>query len=169
MKMLLCCAVLLAAACGRAPPPDSVPLPAADPAVVAAAQAIALLQLDWKRALGARDSTFFLNTLTADFVVTGGREVVSRAEFIKAVLAGSSLPPWTRQEDMIVRVFGDFAVVTGLIWFAAAADSAAPPARYTEVWTRQAGRWQALHGHYNALQPIPRGAEKPAELPRSSQ
>jgi ketosteroid isomerase-like protein len=166
----LCWAPLLLAACGgHARSPQLSPLPVTDSARVATAQAIALLQLDWQRALAAKDTAFFDSTLTADFLLTGGYEAMSRSEFLQAVRSGSSLPPWTRQEGMLVRVYGDFAVVTGLMWFDVVPDSGPVPARYTEVWARQAGRWRALHGQYSPLPGSSRKPETPAELPRSSQ
>jgi ketosteroid isomerase-like protein len=170
MSRLLCWALLLLAACGgHARSPQLSPLLVTDSARVAAAQAIALLQVDWQRALAARDAAFFDSTLTADYLLTLGSEAISRSEFLQAVRSGSSLPPWTRQEGMLVRVYGDFAVVTGVMWFNVVSDSGAVPARYTEVWARQTGRWRALHGHYSPLPGSARKPGTPAELPRSSQ
>jgi ketosteroid isomerase-like protein len=170
MSRLLCWAPLLLAACGgHARSPRLSPMLVSDSARVAAAHAIALLQVDWQRALAAKDTAFFDSTLTADFVLTGGYEAISRSEFLQAVRSGSSLPPWTRQDGTMVRVYGDFAVVTGLMWFDVVPDSGAVPARYTEVWARQKGRWRALHGHYSPLLGSARKPGTPAELPRSSQ
>jgi hypothetical protein len=48
-------------------------------------------------------------------------------------------------------VYGDVAVVTGLVTFEDRGGSGSPLTRFTEVWVRRAGSWQAVHGHYNPV------------------
>ncbi|MDQ3137253.1 MAG: nuclear transport factor 2 family protein [Gemmatimonadota bacterium] len=151
--------VLLLAGCSRRPP-GSTPIPQ-DPGpasvgrVTAAGQEIRQLQVRWGEALTAGDTAFFARTLAEGFLLTGGHEVLTKTELLRAIVTGAGSAPRMRQEQTIVRLYGDIAVVTGLIQYAAAATASPVVARYTEVWQKQQGQWRVLHGHHNPLLPGP--------------
>jgi ketosteroid isomerase-like protein len=115
----------------------------------AAERQIAQLEDAWNRAGTARDAAFFERLLAADFVATGGRTVRTKADYI-AGIRDTTDGPRTRAtlSETRVRLYGDVAVVSGLSSYAGT-----PPVRrrYTEVFACRAGRWQAVHGHYNTL------------------
>jgi ketosteroid isomerase-like protein len=119
----------------------------------AAERQIAHLEDEWNRAGTARDAAFFERLLADDFVATGGRTVRTKADYI-AGIRDTTDGPRTRAtlSDTRVRLYGDVAIVSGLSSYAGA-----PPVRrrYTEVFACRAGRWQAVHGHYNTLQDTP--------------
>jgi ketosteroid isomerase-like protein len=123
----------------------------ADSATLAAASEIMLLEEAWGRALSARDTAFFRRTLGDDFVGTGGAEVRSKAMVIQELTSGVGTVPVPRLEQTQVRLFGDVAIVSGLAAYGGPDGTPASQTRFTEVWVKRAGRWQAVHGHYNAV------------------
>jgi ketosteroid isomerase-like protein len=118
---------------------------------MAAAQDIMRLEEAWGRALSARDTAFFRETLADDFVGTGGADVRSKSELIADLAGSTGTVPVPRLDTTQVRVFDDVAIVTGLAAYQATAGVPESRTRFTEVWIKRAGRWLAVHGHYNAV------------------
>lgn len=140
-------ALALLAGCGGSPAPTTpVPQPALE-----AAREIMRLEEAWGRALSTRDTAFFRETLADDFVGTGGTELRSKRTVIEELSRSLGAVPVPRLEQTQVRLFGDVAVVTGVAVYQATDGMAESRTRYTEVWVKRAGRWQAVHGHYNAI------------------
>jgi ketosteroid isomerase-like protein len=141
------CLLSLLLACGPARQPGAgPPSPEAD---VRAAQEIMLLEERWGLALSRRDTAFFSQILADEFVTTGGETVRSKQEVIRELGGGKGPLAAPRLQSTRVKVYGDVAVVTGLVTFNGAAAS--PLTRFTEVWVKRAGNWQAVHGHYNPV------------------
>lgn len=111
------------------------------------------LEEAWGRALSAKDTAFFRHTLGDDFVGTGGAEVRSKAMVIDELAGGAGSVPVPRLEQTQVRLFGDVAIVSGLAAYGGSDGTPTSQTRFTEVWVKRAGRWQAVHGHYNAIPP----------------
>lgn len=130
-----------------APGPSAVP----DSAALAAASEIMRLEEAWGRALSARDTAFFRRTLGDDFVGTGGAETRSKAAVIDELARGVGTVPVPRLEQTQVRFFGDVAVVTGVAAYQGTDAGPLSRTRFTEVWVKREGSWQAVHGHYNAV------------------
>jgi ketosteroid isomerase-like protein len=156
------CLILCLTACAGAPSRGSStetgPVQAdsaAGRAAMAAAQSIAQLEGEWRRALASGDTAFFARTLAENFLLTGGHSTLSKAEFLGAVAADSGRIPPSRPEGTNVRLFGTVAVVTGLLEYEIPGQRLPVVSRYTEVWMEQAGRWRAVHGHYNPLPSAP--------------
>ena len=131
---------------GEQPGPDAPP-----PAALAEAQEIMKLEEAWGRALSARDTAFFRQTLADDFVGTGGPEVRSKAAVIDDLIRGVGTVPVPRLENTQVRLFDDMAIVTGIAVYQGTSTVPESRTRFTEVWVKRAGRWQAVHGHYNSV------------------
>jgi ketosteroid isomerase-like protein len=125
----------------------------ADTAALTAASELMLLEEAWGRALSARDTAFFRHTLGDDFVGTGGAEVRSKTMVIDELAGATGSVPVPRLEQIQVRLFGDVAIVSGLAAYGRPDGTPASRTRFTEVWVKRAGRWQAVHGHYNAVSP----------------
>jgi ketosteroid isomerase-like protein len=125
----------------------------ADSAALAAASEIMRLEEAWGRALSKRDTAFFRQILADDFVGTGGADVQSKASVIDQLARGSGTVPPPRFEQAQVRLFGEVALVTGVAAYPGPTGAPTSRTRFTEVWVKRAGRWQAVHGHYNALPP----------------
>jgi len=136
-----------AAGTAAAPGPAAM----ADSAALHAASEIMRLEEAWGRALSARDTTFFRQTLGDDFVGTGGADLRSKAMVIEELAKGIGTVPVPRLEQTQVRLFGDIAVVTGVAAYDSGETVPSSRTRFTEVWIKRAGRWQAVHGHYNAV------------------
>ena len=43
------------------------------------------------------------------------------------------------------------AIVTGIAVYQGTSTVPESRTRFTEVWVKRAGRWQAVHGHYNSV------------------
>ena len=72
---------------------------------------------------------------------------------IEELTRGVGTVPVPRLEDTQVRLFGDVAVVTGIAVYQGTSGGPGSRTRFSEVWVKRAGRWQAVHGHYNAVPP----------------
>jgi hypothetical protein len=110
-----------------------------------------LLQVEknWNAALARRDTAFFERTLADDFIEVGGEKTETKRDFL-AALTG---PPDTsfRLVDVgapILRQYGTTTIITGVVQY-----PTNERARYTEVWTKENGRWQVHLGHYNRVPP----------------
>ncbi|HUF35489.1 MAG TPA: nuclear transport factor 2 family protein [Gemmatimonadales bacterium] len=146
-------AAVLVLGCGAGRPSSAPSLAApADSAALMAASEIMRLEEAWGRALSARDTMFFRETLGDDFVGTGGADVHSKAMVIEELAKGVGTVPAPRLEETQVRLFGEVAIVTGLAVYGGPDGRPSSRTRFTEVWIKRAGRWQAVHGHYN---PVP--------------
>jgi ketosteroid isomerase-like protein len=142
--------LLLSAGCGGSH--TGQPEPSTGPATERAQMELAQVEVAWGRALEAHDTAFFRQTLADDFIATGGPTVLTKAEFLADLGRAKQAPLPYRLQDTRVRIYGDVGIVTGLITFENPTGPAGPPSRYTEVWVRRAGRWQAVHGHYNTVE-----------------
>ena len=137
--------------CAASTPPGQPGPDAPPPAALAEAQQIMKLEEAWGRALSARDTAFFRQTLADDFVGTGGPEVRSKAAVIEDLIRGVGTVPVPRLENTQVRLFDDMAIVTGIAVYQGTSSVPESRTRFTEVWVKRAGRWQAVHGHYNSV------------------
>jgi ketosteroid isomerase-like protein len=142
-------AAILLAGCSAGPHPTSSPAPQGT-APAAAAQELRQLQVEWGKALAARDTTFFQRTLADEFLLTGDATTESKAGFLAALVRSPGAPP-SYPEQTVVRVFGEVAVMTGLLRYDIPGHPVPVFSRYTEVWLKREGRWQAVHGHFNTL------------------
>jgi ketosteroid isomerase-like protein len=141
----------LLVACGAARQ-NAAPPPGLE-ADVQAAQEIMKLEEEWGVALSRRDTAFFSRILADEFVTTGGEAIRTKQEVIKELGSGTGPLAAPRLQSTRVRVYGDVAVITGLVRFNGPAGGAASPTRFTEVWVKRNGNWQAVHGHYNPVAP----------------
>ncbi len=149
-------AAAVAAGCAAGPAATgSQPAPPADSQALEAAKEIMRLEEAWGRALSARDTAFFHQTLADDFVGTGGADLRSKATVIEELTRGVGTVPVPRLEHTQVRLFGEVAVVTGVAAYQGEGALPSSRTRFTEVWVKRDGRWQAVHGHYNAVPPAP--------------
>ena len=139
---------------GSAHQPDTQPAPQ-DSAVEAAQIELAQVELAWGRALQSRDTAFFRQTLGDEFIATGGPAVLTKNQFLADLSAARPDSSGYRLEDTRVRIYQNVGIVTGLVVYDSPPGQPPSLSRYTEIWVRRDGRWQAVHGHYNAVETPP--------------
>jgi hypothetical protein len=110
----------------------------------------ALLDLE-QRWLAAHDSTTLDRILASDFrhLVPQGVTLDKAAQISWAVRHPPAAGTTHMLHDMVVRIYGDAAVVNGEV---CATDPARAVTRtvFTDVFIKRAGRWQAVNAQENA-------------------
>ncbi len=117
--------------------------PRKPPAVNPAAE-IRKLERDWFEALVRKDTVRLQRLLVSDFQLIdccGG--VLSREDLIDQIKAGELKFESIKSSEAAVRLYGMTGIVTGLARYIR--DGApSPEMRYTAVWVKRLGRWQAV-------------------------
>lgn len=127
---------LLAAAPAHAQTPN-----ANEQAVLKAYRALDMAQFKKDRAT--------MDRLMADdysYTHSNGR-VSDKAAEIKENMSDDIKWTDTKSDDLKVRTYGNFAVVTGQLTLRGSAKNYVPgPRRITEIWVQRDGRWQSVGG-----------------------
>jgi len=100
-----------------------------------------------KEASLRRDAEFSLRTLADDYVaITPLGQVTTKDETISARRSGQLRYEAMNITDMVVRLYGDTAVVTARadVKGHQLGEDFSGPYRYTRVWVRRNGHWQAV-------------------------
>jgi len=100
-----------------------------------------------KEASLRRDADFSLRTLADDYVaITPLGQVTTKQETISARRSGQLRYESMNITDMVVRLYGDTAVVTARadVKGHQLGEDFSGPYRYTRVWVRSNGRWQTV-------------------------
>lgn len=106
------------------------------------------LNENYVRSVAQSDVAWFERHLSDDFLNTSADGTLSdRAGFL-AQMAPPSAAPDLRCHDVLVRRFGDFAVIHARTTFTKP-DGSAGAGRFTDVWARQNGRWLCIAAHVN--------------------
>jgi ketosteroid isomerase-like protein len=124
--------------------PQASPLVAGAPDPV---RQITDLELQAKEAAITRDVTFAERTLADDYVaVTPLGQVVTRADTLEARKRSQVHYDSIHITDMKVRVYGNTAIVTARAEVKGndLGEDFSGPYRFTRVWVRRNGRWQAV-------------------------
>lgn len=105
------------------------------------------LERQSKEASLRRDSNFSLRTLADDYVaITPLGQITTKKETISARRSGQLRYEAMNITDMVVRVYGDTAVVTARadVRGRQLGEDFSGPYRYTRVWVRRNGQWQTV-------------------------
>ena len=105
------------------------------------------LERQSKEASLRRDSEFSLRMLAADYVaITPLGQVTTKDETISARRSGQLRYEAMNITDMVVRVYGDTAVVTARAEVKGhqLGEDFSGPYRYTRIWVRRNGQWQVV-------------------------
>jgi ketosteroid isomerase-like protein len=100
-----------------------------------------------REAILHRDADFSARTLAEDYVaITPLGQVTTKQDSISARKSGQLRYDTLDVSDMVVRVYGDTAVVTARadVKGHQLGEDFSGPYRYTRVWVRRAGHWQAV-------------------------
>lgn len=100
------------------------------------------LNADYIRAFVESDTAWYDDHLTADFVCTlaDGRRI-DRAEFLRRTAEGPGVVN-VSYDEVDVHPLGDVALVHGVTHYVRGGSPVST--RYTDVWRRRGGRWQAV-------------------------
>jgi ketosteroid isomerase-like protein len=94
-----------------------------------------------------RDPDFTERTFAEDYVaITPLGQVTTKQDSVTARKSGQLRYDTINVSDMVVRVYGDTAVVTARadVKGHQLGEDFSGPYRYTRVWIRRAGHWQAV-------------------------
>ncbi len=94
-----------------------------------------------------RDADFSQRTLAEDYVaITPLGQVTTKQETVSARKSGQLRYDAIDVSDMVVRIYGDTAVVTARadVRGHQLGEDFSGPYRYTRVWVRRTGHWQAV-------------------------
>jgi ketosteroid isomerase-like protein len=94
-----------------------------------------------------RDAEFSKRTLAEDYVaITPLGQVTTKQDTVSARKSGQLRYDTITVSDMVVRVYGDTAVVTARadVKGHQLGEDFSGPYRYTRIWVRRTGHWQAV-------------------------
>jgi ketosteroid isomerase-like protein len=94
-----------------------------------------------------RDADFSLRTLADDYVaITPLGQITTKQEAVSARRSGQLRYESMNITDMVVRLYGDTAVVTARadVKGHQLGEDFSGPYRYTRVWVHRNGRWQTV-------------------------
>jgi ketosteroid isomerase-like protein len=100
-----------------------------------------------KEATLRRDADFPLRMLADDYVaISPLGQITTKKEAISARRSGQLRYDNIDVSDMVVRLYGDTAIVTARadVKGHQLGEDFSGPYRYTRVWVRRTGRWQAV-------------------------
>jgi ketosteroid isomerase-like protein len=146
------CAVLLLSALGALPAFAGGqialhPRPSIQSAEQEIVREIVDMERQAKEASLRRDADFVQRTLAEDYVaITPLGQVTTKRDTLSARRSGQLRYQAIDVSDMVVRVYGDTAVVTARadVKGRQLGEDFSGPYRYTRVWVRHNGRWQTV-------------------------
>jgi ketosteroid isomerase-like protein len=107
---------------------------------------LTILNHDYVASVQNGDVKRFDEILAPEFYCTNpDKSFVDRAGF----LAQTALPVTIRnliEQDVKIRIMGDFAIIHGRTSYTTA-DGQQAYGRYTDCWTKQNGKWLAVSAH----------------------
>jgi ketosteroid isomerase-like protein len=123
------------------------PRPAFDTGDQSTIREIVDMERQAKEASLRRDAEFPVRTLADDYVaITPLGQVTTKQDSVSARKSGQLRYDAIDVSDMVVRVYGDTAVVTARadVRGHQLGEDFSGPYRYTRVWVRRSGHWQAV-------------------------
>lgn len=111
---------------------------------------LATLNADYVRAVLTSDAARFREILADDFRNTNpDGTILDRAGFLAQVARPSNLKS-LRAEDVEIRVMGNTAIIHARTEYDTS-DGRPGSGRYTDIWQKRDGRWQAVAAHVTRL------------------
>ena len=118
-----------------------------DPGDQSTIKEIVEMERQAKEASLHRDPDFSQRTLAEDYVaITPLGQVTTKQDTVSARKSGQLRYEAIDVSDMVVRIYGDTAVVTARadVKGHQLGEDFSGPYRYTRVWVRRTGHWQAV-------------------------
>jgi Domain of unknown function (DUF4440) len=103
--------------------------------------------------MGNGDIAGIERTLAADYLVIGGDgKLETRAERLAWLRSNAKDLADIKPSELLVRLYGNTGVVTGLVEISL--DASAPPIRerFTQVWVMEGGAWKMVTGQITVIQ-----------------
>ncbi len=123
------------------------PRPSMDTGDQSTIKEIVEMERQAKEASLHRDPEFSQRTLAEDYVaITPLGQITTKQDTVSARKSGQLRYEAIDVSDMVVRVYGDTAVVTARadVKGHQLGEDFSGPYRYTRVWVRRTGHWQAV-------------------------
>ncbi len=123
------------------------PRPSIDPADQSTIREIVDMERQAKEASLHRDPDFPQRAFAEDYVaITPLGQVTTKQDTVSARKSGQLRYDTITVSDMVVRVYGDTAVVTARadVKGHQLGEDFSGPYRYTRIWVRRTGHWQAV-------------------------
>jgi len=123
------------------------PRPSTDAGEQATIREIVDMEEQWREAMIRRDADFSQRTLAENYVaITPLGQLTYKQDAVSARKSGQLRYETINVTDMMVRVYGDMAVVTARadVKGHQLGEDFSGPYRYTRVWVRRTGHWQAV-------------------------
>ncbi len=123
------------------------PRPSIDAADQATMREIVDMERQSREASIHRDAEFSKRTLAEDYVaITPLGQVTTKQNTVSARKSGQLRYETIDVSDMVIRIYGDTAVVTARadVKGHQLGEDFSGPYRYTRVWVRRTGHWQAV-------------------------
>ena len=102
---------------------------------------------DWQKATRAKDTAALKRIIAEDWAATNEMgKILNREEYLSQTTANTDVIQSNENTDMLVRVFGDTAVVTGGLTEKGTRNGTAYTDIYkwTDVFVKRGGHWQAV-------------------------
>jgi ketosteroid isomerase-like protein len=120
-------------------------------------QLLTQYSINWANAIKDKDASKVEDYFAPDFMYQEGTgERFNRDEFIKGFSENPNTLKSFEVKDVEVKLYGpDLANVTGggrNIWIDSDGNEQVYESRFTNVWRKNAGKWQCIIGHGNTLQ-----------------
>ena len=109
-------------------------------------QELRSLENQWQEALTRRDVGMLDRLMADDYVLTTvGGEVVNKARVLAEVKSANATAD-VRNTEVAVRVYGDVAIVTGLVLISGKFNDkdVSTRSRYIKVYVKRQGQWQVV-------------------------
>jgi hypothetical protein len=108
------------------------------------------LNRNYIRSVDEADTAWFDANLANDFLNTNpDGTLIDRAAFIAQIGRGSTVKD-IREHDVVIRLFGDFAIIHARTTYQKP-DNSAGGGCYTDDWLFRDGRWQCVSAHVTRL------------------
>ena len=123
------------------------PRPSIDAADQATIREVVDMERQSREASIHRDAEFSRRTLAEDYVaITPLGQVTTKQDTVSARKSGQPRYETIDVSDMVVRIYGDTAVVTARadVKGHQLGEDFSGPYRYTRIWVRRTGHWQAV-------------------------
>ena len=104
------------------------------------------LESEWAEGVVHRDAATIRRMTAPRWVYTDESGIMNREQGVAAFTTGQDTVTSAGNEEMRAAVYGNTAVVTGILWMRGHNDQGAFARRYryTDTWMKLSGRWQCI-------------------------